>query len=149
MSFSKSAQTKHEAHRAFWGARLIGVKDDAWVEQRRGLEAVLLQKVGADELTLDGRKGRMHRQRGLHFFSTRLEGFEQVAVALVEIFQHIRKPRRRGIRIEGEHASNNILHTSEVGRVDVTRLDGRSERTYDNARSVWAQLQAQSDQAGC
>ncbi len=49
MPFARSAQAENESQRARWQPRLIGVRDDGGVEQRRGFQGVFSQEIGADQ----------------------------------------------------------------------------------------------------
>ena len=69
--------------------RLIGVRDDARIEQRGRLERILVQEVGADQLALSLVNGACAGESILHFVGPRLEGGEQVTVAALEILEHI------------------------------------------------------------
>ena len=53
MPFADRAQAQDEAAPAFRRAGLIGMGDDARIEQRRGFEGIFVQKIGADQLALD------------------------------------------------------------------------------------------------
>ena len=49
MPFASGAQAEHESQRASRQARLIGVRNDRRIEQRRGFQRVFGQEIGADQ----------------------------------------------------------------------------------------------------
>ena len=52
MPFADRAKTEDEATAAFRRTGLIGMGDDARIEQRRRFEGIFVQEIGADQLTL-------------------------------------------------------------------------------------------------
>ena len=61
-----------------------------------------------------------------------------------EIFQHLRKLQRRGLRIETEHPVNDMIGPRFVGPIEISRLGCRFERTHDDARRIGPQVQGLS-----
>ena len=89
MPFPDRAKTEDEATSAFRRAGLIRMGDDARIEQCRRFEGILMQEIGSDQLTLRLGENRMRREGDFHFVGARLEGRQQVAMAALEILQHI------------------------------------------------------------
>ena len=52
MPFADGAKAQDEATAALRRARLIGMGDDARIEQRRRFEGILVQEIGSDQLAL-------------------------------------------------------------------------------------------------
>src|SRR5260221_8443301 len=50
MPFACGAQTENETQATFRRVRLVGVPQDAGVEQGRGFERIFVKKIGADQL---------------------------------------------------------------------------------------------------
>ena len=71
------------------GAGLIGMRDDARIEQRRRLKRIFVQKVGADQLALHLRERSHGGKRVFHFIGARFECLQQVAMATLEVLQDI------------------------------------------------------------
>ena len=88
MSFADGAQAQDEAKPAFRRAGLIGMRDDARIEQGRGLEGIFVQEIRADQLALHLGEIGMGGEGVFHFVGARLERRQQVAVAALEILQN-------------------------------------------------------------
>ena len=76
MAFAHGTEAENEAQCAFRRARLVGVRHDAGIEQRRGFEGIFVEKIGADQLALDLGKNAVSRQRLLHDVGAGLERFQ-------------------------------------------------------------------------
>ena len=83
----------------------------------------------------------MRQQRLLHFVSTQLERLQQVAVAALEILQHVGQLVGRGLRIESENALDDMIGARLVGRVEIARLGRGLERAHDHARGIGTQIE--------
>ena len=141
MSLADGTQAQNEAQAAGRNSRLIGMRHDAGIEQRRRLERILVHEIGADELALHFRKAAVRRERLLHFVGADLERFQQVAVTTLEVLQHVRQLAGGGFRIEIENALDDMIGARLVGRIEIAGLRCRLERAYDNARRVGAQME--------
>src|SRR5689334_19736644 len=91
MSLTNGTQAQHEAQPPHRGPSLIGVGNDAWVEQRRGFERVFVQEISADQLALAIGEREVCAERLLHFIRALLEFIEQITVPALEILQDLRK----------------------------------------------------------
>src|SRR5580692_7743048 len=89
MAFANSTKTEDETKTAFRRPGLIGMRHDARIEQRRRLERIFVEKIGADELALDLRERGMIGQRIFHLRGTGLESLQQVAVTAEEVLHNI------------------------------------------------------------
>src|SRR3546814_5825474 len=87
VAFADRAQAKDEAAASCGDSRLVGVRHDAGIEQRGCFEAVLMKKVGADELTLRLREALVSCEGILHFRGAPFEYCGEVAVPVVEVSQ--------------------------------------------------------------
>ena len=125
----------------FGDSRLVRVRHDAGIEQRRRFERIFVQEVGADELALYFGKRTVRQQRLLHFVGPALERLQQVAMAALEILQHVCKLVGRGLRIEIENALDDMIGTRLVGRVEIARLGRRLERAHDHTRGIGTQIE--------
>src|SRR3979490_53544 len=91
MAFAYRTETENEAQSAFRRARLIGVRDDAGIEQSGGFVRIFAEKISADQLALELRKGAMPCEGFLHLIGARLEFFQQVAMSAKEIVEDVRE----------------------------------------------------------
>ena len=73
MPFPDGAKAEDEAEPAFRRAGLIGMGDDARIEQCRRFEGIFMHKVGTDQLALRLGEIGMRRKGVFHFIGTRLE----------------------------------------------------------------------------
>ena len=73
MPFADRAQAEDEATSAFRRAGLIGMGDDARIEQRRRFEGIFVQEIGADQLALVLGEGGVGGERLFHLVGARLE----------------------------------------------------------------------------
>ena len=93
MALAHRAQTQDEAHPTRGCAGLVRMRHDAGIEQRRGLEGVFMQEIGADQPALLLAEAHMLDQRLFHFIGARLECVEQIAMTTLEILEHFGKVR--------------------------------------------------------
>jgi len=144
MPFADGSEAENEAQAACRGSRLVGVRYDAGVEQRRCFERIFVQEIGADELALDFGKRTVRRQRLLHFVGAEFERLQQVAMPAREIFQHVRQLGGRSLGVESEHALNDMVGARLVGRIEIARFSRWLERAHDHARGVGTQIERPS-----
>ena len=140
MAFADGTKAEDEAQAAFRRAGLIGMRDDARIEQRRRLERIFVQKIGADELPLDLRERGMVGQGLFHLVGACLEGLQQVAVTAEEILQHIGQLTGRCIGVERQNPFDDVVGTGLVRRIEVARLGCRLEGPHDHARRIGSQM---------
>src|SRR6478736_5585047 len=103
MPFADRAQAENESPAARRHSRLIWIGNDTRVEQRRRLERILMQEIGADQPALVKRERGMCGQGLFHLICARLEGLEQTAVASEEILENVGQLTGDGLRIQREH----------------------------------------------
>lgn len=123
-------------------AGLVWMPDDARIEQGRGLERILIEKISSDQAALCLVQLGMWRERVLHLRSSRFENVEQVSVAAFEVFEHLAQLLRRGFGIEPKHSLNDMVGSDLVSRIEVSRLSRRFEGPDDDPGRIRAQIEA-------
>ena len=91
MSFAHGAEAENEPPVAGWRAGLIRVGNDARIEECSRFESVFVHEIGANELPLHWRKGLVRPEGILHLICARLERFQEIAMAPLEVLEHIGK----------------------------------------------------------
>jgi len=142
MPFANGAQAQDEPAAVFRCTRLVGMTDDAWVEQGRGFKGIFVEKIGSDQSTLRLAQWRMGVERVLHIGGTRLENFEQVSVPAPEVLKHLAQLLHGRFGIKPKHPANDMIGTDLVGRVEVSGLSRWLEGPYDDPRRIRAKVQA-------
>ena len=140
MSFTDGTQAENEAQAASRDSRLVRVRYDAGVEQRRCFKRILMHEIGANELALNFGKRTVRRERLLHFVGPGFKRLQQVAVPALEVLKNIIELAGRGLRIELENTLDNMVGSRLVSRVEIARFGRRLERTDDYARGVGTQV---------
>ena len=140
MPFPDGAKAEDEATPAFRRAGLIGMRDDARIEQRRRFEGIFVQKIGADQLALCLGESGMRREGIFHFVGARLEGRQQVAVAALEILEHVGQLGGHRLGIERQDPVDDVVRPGLVGGIEVAWLGRRLERAHDHPRRIGAQI---------
>src|SRR5215204_1611228 len=100
MPFADRAKAQDESTTMFRRAGLVGMPDDAWIEQGRCFERILVEKISADQPALRLVQLGVRRERVFHLGGARFENVEQVSVAAVEILEHLAQLLRAGFGIE-------------------------------------------------
>src|SRR4029079_3897432 len=144
MPFADGAKAQDEPAAVFRCARLIGMADDAWIEQGRGFERIFVEKIGSDQSTLRLAQWIMGVERLLHFRGARFENFEQVPVPALEVLEHLAQLLCGCVGIEPKHAGNNMIGANLVRRVEVPGLSRWLEGPYDDPRRIRAQVEVLS-----
>ena len=142
MPFADGAKAQDEPAAVFRCARLVGMPDDAWIEQGRGFERIFVEKIGPDQSTLRLAQWRMGLERLLHFRCARLENFEQVSVPAPEVLKHLAQLLHGRFGIKPKHPANDMIGTDLVGRIEVSGLSRWLEGPYDDPRRIRAKVQA-------
>ena len=149
MPFADGAETENEAQgRLSAHAGLVGMRHDAGIEQGRGFERILVEKIGADQLALDFGKAAMSREGLLHFVGAGLERLQQVAMTAQEILQDVRELAGSGFGIECENPVDDMVGARLVGRIEIARFGRRLERAHDHPRGVGTQIERLPVQEG-
>jgi hypothetical protein len=60
----------------------------------------------------------------------------------LKIFQYVRQLGGRCLRIEREHALDDMVGARLVGRVEIARFGRRLERAHDHARGIGSQVES-------
>ena len=142
MPFANGAKTHDKPATLFRRAGLVGMPDDAWIEQGRSLERILVEKVGPDQTALRLIELGMGFERVLHFRGARFENVEQVPVAAFEVFKHLAQLLRGGFGIEPKHPVDDMIGADLVRRVEVARLSRRFEGPDDDPGRIRPQIEA-------
>ena len=142
MPFANGAKAQDESAAMFRCARLVGVPDDAWVEQGGRFERIFAEKIGPDQSTLRLIQWSMRFERVLHLCGARFKNIEQISVAAFEVFEHLAQLLRGSFSIEPKHPLNDMIGADLVSRVEVARLSRRFEGPDDDSGRVWAQIEA-------
>ena len=142
MPFANGAEAQDESAAIFRCAGLVGMPDDAWIEQGRGFEGIFVEKIGPDQSTLRLAQWRMRVERLFHFRCARLKNFEQVSVPATEVLEHLAQLLHRRFGIKPKHPANDMIGTDLVGRVEVSGLSRWLEGPYDDPRRIRAKVQA-------
>ena len=142
MPFANGAKAQDEPAAVFRCARLVGMPNDAWIEQGRGFERIFVEKIGSDQSTLRLAQWSMRVERPLHVHGARLENFEQVPVPALEVLEHFAQLLSGRFGVEPKHAGDNMIGADLVGRVEVSGLSRWLEGPYDDPRRVRTQVEA-------
>ena len=132
MPFANGAKAQDEPAAVFWCARLVGMPNDAWIEQGRGFERIFVEKIGSHQSTLRLAQWSMWIERPLHFCGARLENFEQIPVPAFEVLEHFAQLLCGRFGIKPKHPGNKMIGANLVGRVEVSGLSRRLEGPYDD-----------------
>lgn len=141
MPFPDCAKAQDEATTACRRTGLIRMGDDAWIEQCRGFEGILVQEVGSDQLALYLAEGGMSKKGVFHFVGTRLECRQQVAVATLEILEDIGQLVGSHLGIERQDTVDDMVRPCLVGGVEVARLGRWLERAHDHPCRIGTQIE--------
>ena len=142
MALADGAKAQDEPATVFRRARLVGMANNAWIEQGRGFERIFVEKIGPDQSTLRLAQWRMRVERLFHFRCARLKNFEQVSVPATEVLEHLAQLLHRRFGIKPKHPANDMIGTDLVGRVEVSGLSRWLEGPYDDPRRIRAKVQA-------
>ena len=140
MPFTDGAKAQDESAAILRRAGLVGMPDDAGIEQGRRLERILVEKVSPDQTALRLVELGMGFQRVLHFRGARFENVEQVPVAAFEVFKHLAQLLRGSFGIKPKHPANDMIGTDLVSRVEVARLSRRFEGPDDDSGRIRPQI---------
>ena len=142
MAFANGAKAQDESAAMLRCAGLVGMPDNTWIEQGRGLERIFVEKIGPDQATLRLIQLSMRFECVLHLGGARFKYVEQVSVATSEIFKHLLQLLRGSLGIEPKHPVNDMISADLVGRVEVARLSRRLEGPDDDPGRVRTQIEA-------
>lgn len=146
MPFSDRTQTQDETPAPCWRTGLIGMSDDARIEQSSRLEGVFEKKIGANEAPLLPAEYCMGRKGVFHILGAGVESLQQISVAPLEIFQHIDQLGGHRCSIECQHPINNMICPCLISGIQIARLSRRLEGTRDDSRRIGTHTQRLSVQ---
>ena len=141
MPFAHSPKAQDESTSPLRRAGLVGMADDARIEQGRRFERVLVKEIGSDQAALRLVQDGMRRQRLFHLRGARLEGLEQVPVTILEVLEHFGELPRGSPGLEPKNPADDMVGPSLIGRVEVSRFSRRPEGPDDDPGWVGAQMQ--------
>jgi hypothetical protein len=141
MPFADGAKTQDESTAILWRAGLVGVPDDAGIEQGRRFERVLVKKIRSNQAASRLIQYGMRLQRLFHLGGARFEDLEQVPVTTFEIFEHLCQLSRGGLGIEPKNPGDDMVGPSLVGWVEVSGLSRWLEGSDDDPGRIRAQMQ--------
>ena len=121
-------------------AGLVGMPDDARIEQGRRLERILVKKISADQAALRLIQCGMRLERLFHLCGARLENFEQIPVTAFEIFEHVAQLLCSSFGIEPKNPADDMVRPGLIGRIEVSRFSRRLERSDDDSGWIRAQI---------
>src|ERR1700760_1762566 len=148
MAFAASTKTEDKTKAIFGRPRLIGMRHDARIEQRRCLERILVEKIGADELALDLGERDMIGQRIFHLRGTRLESLQQIAVTAEEVLHNVCQLTIGRPGIELEDSLDDMVGAGLIRWIEVAGLCRRFERPHDDARGIGSKMKGLTIEEG-
>ncbi len=116
--------------------------DDAWIEQGRSFERILVEKIGPDQPALRLVQLGVGRERVFHLGGTGLENVEQVPVAALEVLEHLTHLLCGSLGIEPKHPVDDMIGADLVGRIEIARLSRWFEGPDDDPGRIWPQIEA-------
>ena len=124
-------------------AHLVGVRNDAGVEQGGGLERILLAEIGADQvrLVVADRTGRNHQ--AVYLVETAQQHIFDAAMPIRQAGDDTRQFFAYFGLVEIKHAVGQALRPRAFRAVRWRRIIGRNKRLNHYARGVGAQLDRQ------
>src|SRR5260370_202573 len=141
MPFADGAKAQDEPTAILRRAGLVGVSDDARIEQGRRLERVFMKKIRTEQPALRLVQFGMRRERAFHLSGARLEDIEQIPVTTLEIFEHLVQLLCGGFGIELKDPIDDMACPNLVGWVEVAGFSRRFEGSDDDPGRVRAQIQ--------
>ena len=142
MSFADGAEAQNESAAEFWRACLIGMPNDAWIEQGRGFERILVEKISSNQAALGLAQLGMGLERIFHLSGACFENVEQIPVTALEIFEHLAQLLCCNIGIEPQNSVDDMIGADLVRGIEVARLSCRLEGPDDDPRRVRPQIEA-------
>ena len=119
MPFADGAKAQDKSTAVFRRAGLVGMPDDARIEQGRRLERVFVEKIRADQAALRLIQFGMWLERIFHLRGARLEDIEQVPVTTFEVFEHIAQLLRGSFGIKPKNPADDMIGPDLIGRIEV------------------------------
>ena len=101
-----------------------------------------MQEVRADQASLGRVQDGVRCERILHLYGAGLERRQQISVPPFEVFENLGELACGGARFEPEDPVDDVVGAGLVRRIEVSRLGCRFERSDDDPRRIWAQVQA-------
>src|SRR5258705_2521431 len=130
MPLSNRTQAQYEASSALRRPGLIGVSNNARIEQRGRLERILVEEIGAHQSALFPCESGVRREGFFHFIGTRLEYLKQITVAALEILEDLGQLVSSGFWIERHDSVDDVIRPCLVDGTEVPRFSCRLERAH-------------------
>ena|SRR5713226_229263 len=140
MPFADGAKAQDESTAIFRRASLVGVPDDARIEQGRCLERILMKKICTYQAALRFIQFGMCHQRLFHIRSARLEDIEQIPVTTFKIFEHVAQLLRSSFGIEAKNPVDDMIGPDLISWVEVSGFSRRFEGPDDDPGRIRAQI---------
>src|SRR5258708_20534720 len=112
MPFANGAKAQDESAAIFRGAGLVGVPDDARIEQGGRLERILVEKIRTDQAPLRLVQFAMLVERVLHLCGARLENIEQIPMPTFEVLEHVAQLLGGSFGIEPKNPVDDLIRTT-------------------------------------
>jgi len=142
VSFANSAKAQDESATMCRRAGLVGMPDDAWIEQGRCFERILVEKISPDQPALRLVQLGVGRERVFHLSGASFENVEQVSMAAFEVLKHLAQLLRGSFSIEPKHPLEDMIGADLVRRIEVARLSRRFEGPHDDPGRIGAKIEA-------
>ncbi len=147
MALPDRADAENEPATALGRAGLIGMEDDARVEQGRRLEGILEHEIRADELALRRRDGGVGRERVADLFGAGFEPGEGVAMPIAEDIRHLRQLTGGGTGVERQDPLDQPAETGLDLVRGIIAVGRGGERKHDHTRRIGAHVETLTEQA--
>ena len=141
MAFADGAKAQDEPAPAVPHTRLVRVTNNARIEQGRRLERILMQEIGADQLTLSFGKHGMWIECSFHLSRTNTEQLQQIPMAPGKILEDVRQLLSHLGRHKPENTLDDVIGSRLVHRIEIAWLGRRLEGADDDACRVRPQMQ--------
>ena len=142
MPLANRSKAQDESATTFRRAGLVGMPDDARIEQGRCFERILVEKISPDQPALRQVQLGVGCERVFHLGGARLENVEQVPVAAIEVLEHLVQLLRGSLGIEPKHPVDDMIGAELVRRIEIARLSRRFEGPDDHPGRIGAKKEA-------
>src|SRR5207248_8010624 len=128
MAFADGAKAQDKSTAIVRRAGLVGMPNDARIEQSRCLKGILIEKIRTDQAALRLAQFGMRRQRILHVCGAPLENIEQVSMAAFKVFEDVGQLLLGSTGIEPKNPANDMVGPNLGGWIEVPGFSRRFER---------------------
>jgi hypothetical protein len=139
--FTDGAKAEEKTPAAGGRSGLVGMPDNARIEERGRLEGIFVQKICADEALLQQRKFAMNGQGIFHLSRAIFKRREKVVMTAVEVIENVGEHDFSRFNTQAQDAVDDMVRPRLIGWVEISRLDARLEGTHDNPCRVRAKVE--------